>query len=161
MTPKIVQQPGFEVVGIEVRTNNAKERSGQGSIGAQWQRFMEDGIAAKIPNSAGDTVYALYTGYAKDRNGSYDYVIGMRVSATNAVPPGMVLKHVPTGKYAVITSDKGPGFQVVPAAWQQIWQLEDNSRLGGPRTYATDYEVYDERARDPQAAQVDIFIGIQ
>jgi predicted transcriptional regulator YdeE len=160
-TPKIVQQQGFDVIGIAVRANNSKEMSGQGSIGAQWERFMKEGITGKIPNRVGDTIYALYTGYAKDRNGDYDFVIGMRVSVDNAVPPGMILKHVPAGKYAVVTSDKGPGFQVVPAAWQRIWQMEDSAQLGGLRSYATDYEVYDERARDPQAGQVDIFVGIQ
>ncbi len=160
-TPKIVQQQGFDIVGIEVRTNNTKEMSGQGSIGAQWERFMKEGIAGKIPNRVGDVVYALYTKYVKDRNGDYDFVIGMRVSSTRAVPPGMVLKHVPAGKYAVITSDTGPGSQVVPAAWQRIWKMEDRSQLGGVRSYATDYEVYDERARDPQAVQVDIFVGIR
>ena len=160
-TPNIVQQDGFDVVGIEVRANNSKEMSGQGSIGAQWERFMKEGIPGRIPNRVGDTIFALYTGYAKDRTSDYDFVIGMRVSATYAVPPGMVLKHVPAGKYAVVTSDKGPGFRVVPAAWQRIWIMEDSSQLGGLRSYATDYEVYDERARDPQAAQVDIFVGIR
>ena len=161
MNPKIVEQAGFDVVGIEARTNNAKEMSGQGVIGAQWGRFMAEGILGKIPNRAGDVIYALYTGYAKDRNSDYDYVIGARVSAAASIPPGMVLKHVPAGKYAMIMSDKGPGFQVVPAAWQRVWQMEDQSQLGGVRAYATDFEVYDERAQDPQAAQVDLYVGVK
>jgi predicted transcriptional regulator YdeE len=86
-TPKIVQPQGFDVVGIQVRANNRKEISGKGSIAAQWERFIKEDIATKIPNHAGNTVYALYTGYASDRNGDYDFVIGMRVRATNAVPP--------------------------------------------------------------------------
>jgi predicted transcriptional regulator YdeE len=160
-TPKIVQPQGFDVVGIQVRTSNREEISAKGSIAAQWERFIKEDIATKIPNRAGNTVYALYSGYASDRNGDYDFVIGMRVRATNAVPPGMVLKHVPAGKYAVFTSDKGAGFQIVPAAWQRIWQLEDSSQLGGRRAYATDYEVYDDRAHDPQAAEVDIYVGVR
>ena len=114
-----------------------------------------------ISSRANDTIYALYTGYDKDRNSDYDFVIGVRVVTTDSVPPGMVLKHVPSGKYAVITSGKGPAFQVVPGAWQQVWKLEDDAQLGGTRAYSTDYEIYDQRARDPQAVQVDLFISVQ
>jgi predicted transcriptional regulator YdeE len=73
----------------------------------------------------------------------------------------MVLKHVPGGKYAVVPSDKGSGFQVVPAAWQRVWQMEDEKQLGSPRAYATDFEVYGERAQNPQDAQVDLYIGLK
>ena len=62
MTPKIVTQAGFDVIGIEARTNNGKEMSGQGVIGAQWGRFMAEGILDKIPNRSGDVIYTLYTG---------------------------------------------------------------------------------------------------
>jgi predicted transcriptional regulator YdeE len=71
----------------------------------------------------------------------------------------MVLRHVPAGKYAVVTSSRGPIAQVVPAAWKQIWDLEDRSQLG--RAYQSDFEVYDHRARDPQASQVDIYVGVK
>jgi predicted transcriptional regulator YdeE len=161
MTPRIVEQAGFAVVGIAARTNNAKEMSGQGIIPQQWDRFMKEGLLSNIPNRVGDTIYALYTGYARDRNSDYDFVIGVRVSAATSIAPGMVLKPVPAGKYAVIVSEKGPGFQVVPAAWQRVWQMEDMSQLGAPRAYLTDFEVYDHRAQDPQAAQVDLYIGIK
>lgn len=161
MNPQIVEQSGFDIVGIEARTNNAKEISGQGVIGAQWGRFTAEGSLSRIPHRASDTIYALYCGYANDRNGDYDFVIGARVTETVSIPPGMVLKHVPAGRYAVITSDKGPGFEVVPAAWQRVWQMEDRSQLGGARAYVIDFEVYDHRAGDPQSVQVDLFVGIK
>jgi predicted transcriptional regulator YdeE len=161
MSVKIVEHAGFDVVGIEARTNNAREMSGQGVIGPQWGRFISEGILGKIPNRVGDVIYALYTGYASDRNGDYDFVIGVGVSDSTSIPDGMVLKQVPAGTYAVITSDKGPGFEVVPAAWQRVWQMEDQMQLGGARAYATDFEVYDERAQNPQDAQVDLYIGLR
>jgi predicted transcriptional regulator YdeE len=161
MIPKIVQHEGFDILGIEARTNNAKEMSGQGVITQQWGRFMKEAVLAKIFDRVDDTIYALYSGYAKDRNGDYDFTIGARVTVAESVPPGMVFKHIPAGKYAVFTSDKGPGFQVVPAVWQEVWRLEDRSQLGGRRAYASDFEVYDQRAQDPEAAQVDLYIGIR
>ena len=136
MIPEIIQRPGFDVVGIDIRTNNAKEMSGQSSIAALWARFMNEDIAGKIPNREGKAIYALYTGYANDGDGDYDYIIGIRVDATTAIPPGMVSKHVPAGKYISIPTEHGPVYEVVPTAWQRVWQMEDSSQLGGERAYA-------------------------
>ncbi len=33
--------------------------------------------------------------------------------------------------------------------------------LGGERNYITDFEIYDERANDPQNTVLDIYIGIK
>jgi predicted transcriptional regulator YdeE len=66
---------------------------------------------------------------------------------------------VGAGDYAVFTTDKGPLAEILPAAWQKIFKLEDEGKL--KRTYQTDFEVYDERAQDPQNAQVDIYIGVR
>ena len=33
--------------------------------------------------------------------------------------------------------------------------------LGGERRYSTDFEVYDERAANPQNAVLDIYVGIK
>ncbi|HYK50593.1 MAG TPA: effector binding domain-containing protein, partial [Terriglobales bacterium] len=87
--------------------------------------------------------------------------IGAKISAAADIPAGMVVKKVPAGKYAVITSATGPVQSVVPQAWQQIWGLEDKRQLGGARSYKSDFEVYDQRSRDPQSSQVDIHIGIR
>jgi predicted transcriptional regulator YdeE len=71
----------------------------------------------------------------------------------------MVLKQVPAGKYAVITTEKGPFPKVIPETWLQIFKLEDEGKL--KRTYQTDFELYDERALDPQNGQVDIYVGVK
>ena len=159
--PKTVHQDGFFVVGIEVRTSNAKEMTGEGAIPKQWQKFFQDGIQQKIPDKVDGTIYAVYTDYASDRNGEYSFVIGVKVNPNATVPAGMALRKVPAGDYAVLTSDKGPVSKVVPAAWQQIWSLEDKHQLGGPRAYRADFEVYDQRAADSQSSQVDVYIGVK
>ena len=147
MEPRVVEQPQFSVIGIQARTSNAKEMTGGGAIPKQWARFFKEGIADKIPHKVDSTIYAVYTGYASDRDGEYDFIIGMKVSSLSDVPPGMVAKKVPSGRYAIITSVKGPAAQVVPQAWQRVWSLEDNKQLGGTRAYKADFEVYDQRAR--------------
>jgi len=161
MEPKVVEQQEFSVIGIQLRTSNAKEMTGGGAIPKQWDRFFKDGIADKIPNKVGSTIYAVYTGYASDYNGEYDFIIGMKVSDASDVPAGMVAKKIPRGKYAVVTSEKGPVAKVVPQAWQRVYSLDDNKQLGGARAYKADFELYDQRSQNPQDSQVDLYVGLK
>jgi predicted transcriptional regulator YdeE len=159
METKIVELPEFSVVGIQARTNNAKEMKGEGEIPKQWARFFKEKIANQIPNKVDSNIYAVYTAYASDHNGDYDFVIGTKVSDVSDVLPGMVAVKVPKGRYAIVTSAKGPVAQVVPQAWHQVYDLEGGHRL--KRAYKADLEIYDERSQDPQNSQVDLYIGIE
>ena len=161
MEPRVVEREEFSVIGIQVRTSNAKEMTGGGAIPKQWEKFFKDGMGDKIPNKADSTIYAVYTGYASDRNGGYDFVIGMKVSSASTVPSGMVAVKVPGGRYAVVASAKGSVAQVVPQAWQRVWSLDDNKQLRGVRAYKADFEVYDQRSQNPQDSQIDIYIGLK
>ena len=161
MEPRLVEQPEFSVIGIQVRTSNAKEVTGGGAIPKQWERFFKEGISDKIPHKVDSTVYAVYTNYASDYNGEYDFIIGMKVSRVSDVPPGMVAKKVPKGRYAIVTSSKGPVAQVVPQAWQRVYSLDDNKLLGGARAYKADFELYDQRSQNPQDSQVDLYLGVK
>jgi len=160
MKPRVVGESGFTVVGIEVRTSNAKEISPEGVIGKQWARFMQENLAARIPHKADDSVLAVYSDYASDKDGEYNFLIGARVTSAKEVPAGMVVKKIPAGRYAVFTSEKGPVGKVVPGLWQKIWAVPETSP-GGKRAYKADYEVYDQRAANPEDAQVDVHIGIK
>ena len=161
MEPRVAEQPEFSVIGIQVRTSNAKEVTGGGAIPKQWERFFKEGIANKIPNKVDSTVYAVYTNYASDYNGEYDFIIGMKVSSVSDVPPGMVATKVPKDRYAIVTSAKGPVAQVVPQAWQRVYSLDDNKQLGGARAYKADFELYDQRSQNPHDSQVDLYIGLK
>ena len=132
-----------------------------GEIPALWQKFFQDGVAGKIPSKNGRTIYAVYTDYASDRNGEYSFVIGMKVQPGSRPPAGMVLKEIPASDYAQATTDLGPVSKVVPEAWARLWLLEKKAQLGGKRAYRADFEVYDERATDPQNSEVDLFVGLK
>jgi predicted transcriptional regulator YdeE len=151
--------PGFLVIGIEVRTTNAKEATADGLIPQQWQKFFQEGIQGKIPNQIGGNIYAVYSDYASDHNGEYDFLIGAMVKEGSVAPDGMAAKALPGGRFAVLTTNKGPLPKVVPQAWQRIFKLEDEKKLH--RTYKADFEVYDQRSRDPQNAQLDIYVGMK
>ena len=161
MTPKVLEEKGFIVVGIEALTTNAKEMSGEGIIGKQWARFVQENLAAQIQNKAdSSSVLAVYSDYASDKDGEYSFLIGARVISADNVPAGMIAKKIPAGRYAVFTSEKGPVMKVVPGLWQKIWGIP-KSEPGGDRAYKADYELYDARAIDPQNAQVEIHVGIK
>lgn len=156
---QLTQIPAFTVIGVEARTTNAKEAPEAGIIGKQWQKFFAEGIPQAIPNRLGSNFYAVYSDYASDHNGEYSFLIGAKVKDGTEPPPGLVAKHISAGSFAVITSDRGPFSKVVPAAWQKIFTLEDESKL--KRAYRADFELYDQRAQDPQNGQIDIYIGVK
>lgn len=154
------QMAGFDVMGISARTDNASEMSGRGEIGKIWQKFMDEHLAATIPAKVGNEIIALYTEYESDQQGRYTYLLGVKVSSIAHVPQGFTGRHVPPGRYAVFTSEKGPLANVVPKAWQQIWATSPQ-HMGGTRAFLSDYEIYDERAQNPANGQVDLYVGLR
>ena len=160
MIPKVIEAPGFSVVGISTRTSNAEEMSGKAVIPQQWDRFMKEGLLNKIPNKVDSNILALYADYESDANGAYTFMIGAQVRSVDDLPPGMVSKQVPAGRYALFVSEKGFVGKIVPQSWSRILALPKSSP-GGNRTYEADFEVYDHRAADPQNAVVDIYVGIK
>ena len=79
MNPRIVQLDAFEVMGIAVRTNNAKEASADGAIPKLWQRVMQEHALNAVPDQSDHNIYAVYTDYASDANGDYTLVLGKKV----------------------------------------------------------------------------------
>ena len=148
----------FTVIGIAARTNNAKEAGPDGVIPRQWQKYFHDGVADKIQDKLDSNTYAVYTDYESDHNGDYTFIIGAKVKPGTTPPEDMTVVNVPGGHYAVLTTEKGPVQQVIPATWARVFQLEDSGELR--RAYKTDFELYDQRSQDPNDAQVDLYLGV-
>jgi len=155
MNLDVVYEAGFVVIGIAARTSNAQEMTGDGSIGKQWGRFLQENLLGQIPSRVDSAIVAVYTDYASEQDGEYTFVIGARVRAGAEAPACMVAKTVPAGQYAVFVSERGPVGEVVMKTWQRVWAA------GIDRTYAADYEVYDERARDPGNSVVEVRVGVK
>jgi predicted transcriptional regulator YdeE len=158
--PRVVQQEGFTVMGISVRTSNAEQATPAAPIGKQWARLFKEGVLAAIPNKADANIVAVYSDYASDKDGEYDYLLGASVTKVGSVPAGMTVKKVPAGRYAVFTSERGPVQKVVVEMWQRVWATPKSS-LGGDRAYKTDYEVYDQRAQNPADSVVDLHVSVR
>ena len=158
MKPKPTQQDAFDVIGIQVRTNNAKEASGDGAIPKQWQRLFGEGILNQIRDRVDQSITVVYSNYAGDWNGDYDYTLGAKVKSGTKTPQGMVSLTIPAGKYLEFESARGPGQTVVPEVWKQIWTYFQDP-ANPAREYNADFERYEPS--DPANVQAHIFIRVK
>lgn len=144
----------FSVIGIAVRTTNENGQAGQ-DIPILWNKFITEGIAEKIPNKIDSSIYCIYTDYEKDHTKPYTTILGCRVENLEMVPNGMVGKTFEEATYTKHIA-KGNIMQgIVYDEWTRIW----NSDL--ERTFTADFEVYGEKAQNPENAEVDIFVAVK
>lgn len=130
----------FAVIGIEVRTSNTREAGPDGLIGKTWERFMKEDILARIPGKSDSNVIALYSHYASDEHGEYDFLLGAKVDGVSSAPEGLVVKNTPTSRFAVFRAEPGPPPKVVPDLWRKIWAEPRTATYS--RSYRGDFERY-------------------
>lgn len=148
-----MQIESFQVIGISIRTTNENGQSSQ-DIPALWQRFFAENIANQIPNKLDDTIYSVYTDYERDYTKPYTIIIGCKVAHLKEIPPGMVGKTIPRGNFLQFTAKGDINKGAVFHEWLKIWSMDIQ------RSYSVDFEVYGEKAKDRQHAEVDIFISV-
>jgi len=158
MKPKPTQQDAFDVIGIQVRTNNAKEATGDGAIPKQWQRLFAEGILNQIPEKIDQSITVVYSNYASDWNGDYDYTLGAKVKSGTKPPQGMASVTIPAGRYLEFESARGLGQTVVPEVWRQIWAYFQDP-ANPQRDYKADFERYEPS--DPANVQAHVFIRVK
>lgn len=150
-----------KIIAKTIRTNNTIEQDpNQMQIGSTVQHYFQNQFMELIPNrSTPGTTYCGYTEYETDHTGEYTYFIGELVDEVTTIPEGFSVIEIPNQTYAKMTVGPGQMPKILIDAWVQIWKMTDHD-FGGRRSYAVDFEVYDERARDPSSAELDIYIGI-
>jgi predicted transcriptional regulator YdeE len=153
-----LHRPGLVVVGIQARISNREEMNpGTARIPALWARWAN--LAADLPPRTHETLYAVYSDYESDHLGAYSLTIGHALTPETEAPPEMARVVVPSGRYAVVTTRRGAMPGIVREAWQRVWTASE-AELGGRRAFTVDYEVYDERSRNPADAEVDLNLAI-
>jgi predicted transcriptional regulator YdeE len=144
----------FSIIGIAIITTNENGQSGI-DIPALWNKFMTEGVLERIPNKIDNTLYCVYTDYEKDHTKPYTTVLGCKVESLESIPDGMTGKTIEGGNY-ILHIAKGNLLQgLVFNEWVKIW----NSNI--ERSYTADFEVYGEKALNPENAEVDIFIAVK
>jgi len=148
------QIESFNIIGIKTRTAN--DGSAGKDLPVLWGRFLSGELKDKIPNRIDDSIYCLYTNYEGDHTEPYDAILGCKVSSVDDIPEGMILHNVKASNVAKFVA-KGSLFkgEAVINTWFKIWKSELD------RSFTTDFEVYDERSKDVQNAEVDIYISLK
>jgi len=147
------QVVAFKIIGIAVRTTNENQQAAI-DIPALWGKFMAEQLLERIPNKVDSTIYCVYTDYEKDHTKPYTTILGCKVSSSEVVPEGMVLKEISAGDYQHQTV-KGNLMQgAVVEAWMKIW----DSTI--PRIYTSDFEVYGATAQDPTNGEMEIYLAV-
>lgn len=150
------------LVGLTTRTNNKNEMDPQkAKIGGLLHKFTSNDMAKQIKNRKSPGVlYSVYTEYDNDEHGDYTYFIGEEVASLDNQDLSTFNKiKIPSSAYKKFTTPSGKIPDIVISAWQKIWNMS-NHELEGERTYIADFEVYDQRAINPNNATIDIYIGI-
>lgn len=151
----------FTVVGIEARTTNAREASGEGVIGNLWSRLASENLLSRIQHRMDAHIVAVYSDYESDKDGAYTYTLGAKVDSAHDLPPGMVTRKVLSGDYAMFTAQGGAPPQMTVDLWKRIWSLEKPPQQIH-RAYKTDFEVhYNGLDARPPDTHIDIYIGVQ
>ncbi len=76
------------------------------------------------------------------------------MESSTDVPPGLGSITIPQGIYYKIIA-KGKMPDCVIKAWKEVWASDI------PRTYNIDFEVYDERSKDWNKAEVDVYLSVK
>ncbi len=163
MKQTIEKRPEMRFVGMSVRTNN-KQEAGKidGKIFPLVQKYFHGALAEKIPHrKKPETTLCVYTDYESDEHGDYTYFIGEEVTRFDErLPEGFETVTIPAQTYAKFTTDPAPMPDVLLGVWKKVWSSTPKE-LGGKRTYAFDFEVYDERASDHSKIVLDLYIAIR
>ena len=144
----------IKLIGLSLGRKTTNE-NGQSAIdcGSHWQKFEAGKYAERIPNKINDEIFAVYHNYESDHTGSYSYFIGCKVNGNTVAPEGMDCLVISKAEYVKIIA-KGIMPDCVANAWRNI-------RVGNlERTYRADFEIYDERSKDWNAAEVGIYVGV-
>ena len=146
---------GFTLAGLALKNKTTNENSqSMTDCGNLWQEFEKGGYAEKIPGKTGNEIYAVYHSYEGDHTQPFSYFIGCKVRPGTEVPPGLDVLEVPSETCVKFTA-KGKMPDCIAGTWNEIWESDIE------RNYRCDFEVYDEKSRDWNAAEVDIFISVK
>ena len=151
----------FALAGISTVTTNAAELSGEGKIGKLFEQFHSQNIGEHLVlHQQQPGHYSCYFNYKEGDAGQYEVMVGVHVrdNMQGQYPESVSTFTVPSAKYAVFVTERGPIIEVVQRAWSDIWQW--SKQLGNVRAFTGDFEYYGPNI-DPNDGQAEIYIAIK
>lgn len=153
----------IKLIGMTVRTNNKNEMNpSTAKINKLASTYWQQQIANQFKNRINPGVtYVVYTDFESDEHGDYTCFFGEEVKSFDTQNLSKFKSFtIPESTYQKFTTEPGKMPDVVISAWQHIWQMKKDE-FEGTRKYIADFEVYDQRAKDPNSTVVDIYLGIE
>lgn len=152
MVPKIVEKPGFKVIGLRYFGKNE-----QGEIPALWSDLM--GRAGEIKDkSQSMESYGLMG--MMDKEGNFEYIACTPVDRVSEIPEGMVAREINNAKYLVFThvGDAEKMKETYNFVYNKYCpQCDEDIRYD---TYH--FELYDERFKNfAPDSEFDIYVPIR
>jgi len=148
-----IKKNNFMLVGLKLENKTTNENNQASTdCGNLWQQFEREKIFELIPNKLTNEVFAVYFDYEKDETKPFSYFIGCKVDKDTETPEGLNELQLPAQNYLKVTA-KGVMTGCITKAWQKIW----NSDI--KRRFAFDFEVYGERSKDWNDAELDIYVS--
>jgi len=145
----------IRLIGLALKTKTTNE-NGQSAIdcGSLWQQFEKEDYLKKIPGKLTNEIFAVYHDYEGDHTKPFSYFIGCKVKKNTEIPDGLNSLIIPAGIYEKIIA-KGKMPDCVADTWKEIWRSNQS------RAYNTDFEIYDQKSKNWNDAEVDIFISVK
>ncbi len=149
-----VTEPEIHLIGIKLKTKTYNA-NGQAGIDCTnvWREFTAGNYAATIPNKLSEEIFAVYYAYEGDHTKPYSYFLGCKVKPGTVIPQGLDGLTIPAGSYEKISS-AGKMPDCIVQTWKNIWAS------GMARAYKFDFELYDERSKDWNNAEVDVYLSL-
>ena len=139
------------IAGISAQIDDHNSSNKQ--IQALWHQFWKDNVTNQLTNRTNLTIYAVYHDYTGDNTKAYTLTIGHRINQISDIPSELKVIVIPQQTYLVFTAHGQ-----LPTSIDNTWKKICQSTL--QRTYSFDFEIYDERAQNPQDAIVDIYVAV-
>jgi len=150
----VTEIDSFKIIGIKIRTTNENNKA-VSDLSNLWGKFFSENLIAKIPQKISSEIYCIYTEYESDYTKPYTAIIGCKVENLDVIPEGMVGKTIEKGSYKKFITNGSLSKGIVFKKWSEIW----NSKL--KRRYSADFEVYGEKAQNPEDAEVEIYVSVK
>ncbi|MFH6959190.1 GyrI-like domain-containing protein [Flavobacterium aquidurense] len=144
----------FMIIGISVRTTN-KNNQGANEIADLWGKFMGQNVLEAIPNKIDNTIYSIYTDYQSDHTKPYTAILGCKVSDLNSIPDEMIGKSFNGGNYVKLSAKGDLMKGLILNKWTEIWEMDLD------RAFTADFEVFGEKAHNPNDAEIDFLIAVK
>ena len=114
----------------------------EGVIGQMW--------ATGAPT--GSPIVAVYSEYASNKDGEYNYMLGRKKVDDETLPQQMAQRRVPPGKYLRLEFAESVSPEAVVGLWRQVWEMENKGEI--ERAYKTDFELYSENG-------FELYVGVK